>query len=233
MIRTSIKTLTFITIIIFTGCVATHHTSEKQNTWKPEYRIQAGINKGGIVENTDLEQIPNTGVDAFTGATRAGFNAGAHVVLPLRINSVETGIDYMHNSQTFTYNDDLNAYSGARKAGVSQLMWPLTYNVGLFRKNNAGGLLQIKVGHVLQYNLVSMDESGQNLPDYNISNFSNGFTLGFSAMPFRLRNGAGAGFYVDLYRGSQIFEDFYNQKNFDTPGSSYLKAGIIYQLPSK
>ena len=231
--RTKILVLISLTFTLFYGCKTSHQSINTENPRKPDYRFQAGINKGGIVENTDLEQIPNTGVDAFTGATRAGFNAGAHVVLPLWINSLETGIDYMRNNQTFTYNDDFNSYSGTLKAGVSQLMWPLTYNFGVFRKNNANGLLQIKVGHVLQYNLVSMNESGQNLPDYNISKFSNGFTLGFSAVPFRLKNGAGAGFYLDLYRGSQIFEDFYNRKDFDIPGSSYLKAGILYQLPTK
>jgi hypothetical protein len=233
MICNSVKSLIIFTMILFTGCVATHHSTEKQNAWKPEYRIQAGINQGGIVENTDLEQIPNTGVDAFTGATRAGFNAGAHVVIPLWINSVETGIDFMHNNQTFNYNDEMNAYAGKRKAGVSQLMWPLTYNFGVFRKNNANGLLQIKIGHVLQYNMITFSESGPQLPDYSVNRFSNGITLGVSAMPFTLTNGTGVGFYLDLYRGSQIFEDFYNRKDFEIPGSSYMKAGIIYQLPSK
>jgi hypothetical protein len=222
--------LFFVTLFVLGGCAVSHSASDRQKTWKPTYRLQAGANLGGIVENRDFEQLPNVDVDAFSGATRAGVNAGAHVVLPLLVNSVETGIDFMYSPQTFTYSDVINEHHGTRKLGSSQLMWPLTYNIGLLKSRQAGGVAQIKIGHVLQYNMLNITETGQQLPDYDVNRFSNGATLGISATPFSLSNGARMGFYFDFYRGTRIFEDFYNSKDFDMPGSAYMKAGIIYQF---
>jgi hypothetical protein len=222
--------LAVFALIVLGGCAATQNAANQSKTWKPTYRLQAGINKGGIVENREFEQLPGVGVDAFSGATRAGVNAGAHVVLPLFINAVETGIDFMYSPQTFTYNDAYNAYDGSRKLGTSQLMWPLTYNIGLLKNRQPGGVVHIKIGHVLQYNMLATTETGQQLPDYSISRLSNGATLGISATPFKLNSDARMGFYLDFYRGTRIFEDFYNSKDFEMPGSAFMKAGVIYQF---
>ena len=51
--------------------------------------------------------------------------------------------------------------------------------------------------------------------------FSGGVTLGLAAFPVSFDNGSRLGLYVDRYRGSQIYKDFYNQPEFEVPGSSY------------
>lgn len=227
------KSLSFINIILVLlvmGCAATTTITDHNKKWAPVYRIQAGINHGGIVENTDLTQISNTKVDAYTGATKPGINAGAHAVLPVGNNAVETGVDYMYNKQTFTYHDDENNFSGSRKVGTSQIMLPVTYNIGLFRKSRRDGLFQIRLGYVFQYNLISISDNGSKLPECSYNKFSNGFTLGVSSTPFKLNNGSDLGFFIDVYKGSQIYRDFYNQSSFEMPSSSYIKAGIIYQF---
>jgi hypothetical protein len=218
-----------VAIPLFMGCATPNLTTER-NPWKPIYRAQLGINKGGVVENTDFSAIPNMQVDAFSGATSKGVNASGKVILPLKRNTIETGIDLMHNSQTFTYNDAANGFNGERKLGVTQLMMPITYSFSFFRKNNPEGFLQIKLGYAAQINLISISDGTGNIPNYSTSPFSNGATLGFSIIPFRLENGAKLGFYVDGYRGTQAYEDFYNRTEFEMPGTAFIKYGIIYQF---
>lgn len=60
-----------------------------------------------------------------------------------------------------------------------------------------------------------------------------GGLFGISAYPVRFGNGSKLGFYVDAYRGSQIYEDYYNQKVFETPGSNFVKGGIRCRLKKK
>jgi hypothetical protein len=200
---------------------------EKQ---KPTYRVQVGTNKGGIVDNTDLTAIGNIPVDAYSGATSKGLNVSGKVIVPLKRNAVETGLDCMHNGQSFTYNDGANGFVGERKLGVNQLMIPITYSIGLFRSKHPEGLLQIKVGYAAQLNIISVSDGNGSLPNYSTKPFSNGATLGFSTIPVRLKNGAKLGFYIDGYRGTQAYEDFYNRTEFEMPGTAFIKYGIIYQF---
>ncbi len=173
--------------------------------------------------------IDHAGVDAFTGATRRGFNASGKVMLPVRKNFVETGVDLMYNRQTFTYNDAANGFVGERRLRVTQFMVPLTYSLVLFKDHYPEGLFQIKLGYVAQFNLFSITEGSGYLPEYSTRAFSNGASLGFSTTPFRLKHGAKLGFFVDLYRGTRAYEDFYNRTEFEIPGTSFIKYGIIYQ----
>jgi hypothetical protein len=218
-----------VAIFLFMGCATPNVTTEKKE-WKPIYRAQLGTNKGGVVENTDLTVVPNTQVDAYSGATSKGVNASGKVILPLKRNALETGIDLMHNSQTFSYNDAANGFNGERKLGVTQFMVPITYSFCLFRKNNPEGLLQIKLGYSAQFNLISTSDGTGNMPIYSTSPYSKGATLGFSTTPFRLKNGAKLGFYIDGYRGTQAYEDFYNRTEFEMPGTAFIKYGVIYQF---
>ena len=191
-----------------------------------------GTNTGGIVENTEIVKTNLVPVDAFTGATntvRPGFNVGAHVAAPFLLNSVETGVDVMTNNHVFTFKDAINNYNGNRKIDLYQFMLPLTYNFGFFKKNNPLGAFQIRIGGVLQYNLLYVKSNGA-LPDYTFKPFSAGATLGFKLIPFHFNNQTYLGFYLDGYRGSRIYEDFYNQSSFQMPGSSYLKWGILFQF---
>jgi hypothetical protein len=218
-----------ISVFFLIGC-ASQQAIQDDKKWSPIYRIQAGTNKGGIVENTDLTLIDHAGADAFTGATRRGVNASGKVMLPLKRNFVETGIDLMYNSQTFTYNDAANGFTGERRLGVTQFMIPLTYSIGLFRENHPGGLFQVKFGYSAQFNQFTISDGHGNMPEYNTSSFSNGATIGFSTTPFRFNNGARLGLFLDGYRGTRAYEDFYNRPEFEMPGTSFIKYGIIYQF---
>ena len=219
----------FIPVLFLLGCATTLQTGEPKK-WEPVYRFQAGTSKGGVVDNTDLSLIPDTEVDAYSGATSRGVNVSGKVILPLKRNAVETGADFMYNHQTFTYNDAENGFFGERNLGVSQLMLPVTYSFGFFRKNSPEGIFQLKVGFVAQLNLFRISDGQGVFPDYSTRAFSSGATFGFSTTPVKLRNGSKLGFYIDAYRGSQAYEDFYNRTDFEMPGTAFVKYGVIYQF---
>jgi len=217
-----------LVFILINSCSTSQQTSEDKSL---KFSIQAGANKGGITENTDMTVVPGaeTNVDAFSGATNTGINVGVHVTKPLRYNQVESGIDYMYSPQTFTYNDVENNYQGVRELKVSQVMIPLTYNFVLFRKLAPNAGIQLKLGYTGQLNFVSESGTGT-LPGYTIKPWSNGGTLGISALPLQFKSGSKLGFYFDVYRGTQVYEDYYNQKSFEMPGSSFMKFGLKYQF---
>jgi hypothetical protein len=214
------------------SCTTAEHTTSEKKT---RISLQIGSNVGGITENTDMSMVPGVKtpseatVDAFTGATNVGFNAGIHVNKPLRRNGLETGMDYMYNYQTFNYIDIGNKYIGIRELHVSQLMIPITYNFLLFKNTMPKADFQVKAGLIGQANFISATSTGI-LPEYSVMPFSGGPTLGFSAFPLNFKEGDKLGFYFDIYRGSQIYEDFYNQSTFEMPGSSFIKFGLKYQF---
>jgi hypothetical protein len=49
-------------------------------------KVHAGINHGGIIENTDLIVFESLPPDAYAGAITIGFSAGGRVSLPLKRN---------------------------------------------------------------------------------------------------------------------------------------------------
>ncbi|MFZ4401392.1 MAG: hypothetical protein ACOYO1_15260 [Bacteroidales bacterium] len=220
----------FLSLILFC-LIFSCSTVEKISTEKKTtVSLQIGSNMGGITENTDMRVVPGvkvpaeSNVDAFTGATHPGFNAGVHINYRLKKNQVETGLDYMYNFQNLNYIDVGNKYIGLRELHVSQFMVPVTYNF-VFQKAR----LQLKVGLLSQFNLVSVKGYGF-LPDYSVIPFSAGPTFGVSFLPFHFHNADKLGIYCDIYRGSQIYKDFYNQSEFEIPGSSFIKFGFKYQL---
>lgn len=172
---------------------------------------------------------PEAEVDAFSGATKLKYNGGIHINRQLKRNQLETGIDYMFNYHTFNYVDAGNFYMGVRRLEVSQVIVPLTYNFVFLKNRFPAAEMQFKAGYLGQLNFVNAKETGI-LPEYSIQPFSHGLTFGISAYPLQFQNRSKLGFYIDGYRGSQIYENFYNQKNFDMPGSSYLKGGLRYQF---
>jgi hypothetical protein len=227
-----IKLLLFVLVCLIFSCSTVEKVSTEKKT---TVTLQVGSNIGGITENTDMSMVPGVKVpaeatvDAFSGATQTGFNASVHINYRLKNNQVETGLDYMYNHQTFNYIDAGNKYIGVRELHVSQFMIPLTYNFSLFSKKFQNAEIQLKVGLLGQLNAVSGKGIGI-LPDYSVIPFSAGPTLGFSFLPFYFRNGDKFGIYCDIYRGSQIYKDFYNQPKFEMPGSSFIKFGFKYQL---
>jgi hypothetical protein len=226
------KTQTFflVALIVLSGCASSRKATEAYQNRKVKFGVEAGANKGGIVENTDLSKIEGTPVDGFTGATSLGFHAGAHATLPVGRNDLQAGISYLFSPQTFTYNDAVHGYFGTRKISLSQLTIPVTYNINLFKGSLAPGTVALKFGGVLEYNLPSITDEGSSLTDYSIKPLSGGVTLGISTLPFRFNDGSRMGLSFDLYKGTQIFDDLYNRKAFEMPTSSYMKLSIIYQL---
>lgn len=195
------------------------------------YSVQGGINSGGITENTDLTILPGepVEVDAFTGATQTGFNIGMRATKKFKATHLETGIDYMLNNQKLSYNDAVNRFSGNRELAVSQLMVPLTWNILVLKRYLPEQELRFKIGAVGQYNILAVNDTGV-LPEYTVNPFSAGATLGFAVYPVVLANGNKIGLFVDGYRGSRVYEDFYNRKEFPIPGSSFVKCGISFQF---
>lgn len=221
--------LASILLALILGCTGSSKTTAGSDKRPLRFRAQAGFNTGGIVENTNKKDFANAPVDAFTGATKLGYNVGTHVLIPVWKHALETGVDYMINNQTFTYKHPEIGYMGERTISTSQFMIPFMASFSMCKKNNPEGNLQLKFGYVAQYNILSVSDQGL-LPDYSVNHFSGGFGFGISATPWKFKNGARMGFYVDLYRGTQIYKDFYNQSSFKMPGSSYGKFGIIYQF---
>lgn len=225
-------TIGIFIILLINSCSVTDKS-------KREFKIsvQAGLNKGGITENTDFTVVPNAEPafgkpDAYSGATSMGGNIGVHVNKPLVYGEIESGLDYMFNNQTFTYNDQGNMHNGVRKLSVNQVMIPLTYNFELFKRVLPNAEIQFKLGYMGQVNFVSANGTGI-LPEYTINKWSNGAVFGISAYPLKFANGAKLGFYFDAYRGTRIYQDYYNQESFEMPGSSFFKGGIRYKFKSK
>jgi hypothetical protein len=222
----------FFGVLIFLLIGSCTATDKAQRAYKVS--VQAGLNKGGIVENTDLTVVPNAKPkagkpDAYSGATSMGGNIGIHVNKPLAYGEIESGLDYMYNNQTFTYTDQGNMYNGIRKLSVNQVMIPLTYNFDFFKRSLPYAEIQLKIGYLGQLNFVSENGTGI-LPEYSINHWSNGVVFGISAYPFRFANGSKLGFYVDAYRGTQIYKDYYNRESFEMPGSSFIKGGLRYRI---
>ncbi len=221
--------LSGILFVVIAGCSSSRLVFSEKKYQKVRFLLEAGVNKGGIVENTDLSKVEEVGVDAFSGATRIGGHLGGRIILPVRHNAIETGLSYMYSPQTFTYNDAKHSYSGRRKLTTTQLIVPLSYNIDLVKKNHPR-LYYLKVGGAIEYNMVGVYEKGSNLTDYSINNISGGITAGISALPISFNNGTRLGLAFDVYKGSQIYDDFYNRSNFEIPSSSYMKLSLIYRL---
>jgi hypothetical protein len=195
------------------------------------YSVRGGINKGGITENTDLAIIEGAEADAFTGATKTGYHAGARINVPVGSNTLESGMDYLTNRQTLTYNDPVNGFTGDRNIRSYRLMIPVTYNIGMFKRRVSDGMVQLKVGYALQFNHgYKVTDCGENLPAYSLRRWSNGITLGLTITPVVFVNGAKVGFYIDGYRGSRMYTDYYNPANAEIPGSSNFSAGITFHF---
>ncbi|MDO9512149.1 MAG: hypothetical protein Q7J34_10355 [Bacteroidales bacterium] len=215
----------FLIFLLLSGCSPLQHGNRHI-----QYRINAGANSGGITENTDLGLIPGLGIDAVSGATKIGLHSGAQLVIPLNSNAIQSGIEFMANHQVITFNDNTNGFIGQRNITLNQWMLPLSYIMVVGGNKRDGGYLQFKIGALLQYNRVHIYDHAANLPEFETKPISGGINLGVISFPFRFQNGSALGLYIEGYRGSRIYTDYYNPQNIQTPGSSYLKAGIIFSF---
>lgn len=223
--------LKYLLILIITGLVSCNTTEKLSETNR--LSIQFGTNKGGIVENTDMSIIDNLSIDkeidAYSGATSNSINLGLHKNIALKKNEIELGIDYINNKQSFAYNDDVNNWNGKRSFTINQLSFPLTYNLKIMPSKWENLDLQLKIGFVGQLSLANVISEG-NLPTYSIKPASAGFTFGLSFYPVVFNNKSKLGFFLDGYRGSQIYSDYYNKKDFEMPGTAYVKYGLKYKF---
>lgn len=195
-------------------------------------KIHAGINHGGIIENTDLSLIDNAPVDAYSGATSVGFSAGARYSFPLGKHGIQSGLDVLGNRNSISYSDDMNGYEGSRELFTTQVRIPLQYSFHLIKNDQGNPLIKLNLG--LSGGLVFCSEikSEGTLPEYDVKHFSLGPALGFEIHPLQLNNGSSLGFSFELSRSfQQIYTDFYQQG--DMPGLSYLRVGLIYGFPGK
>ena len=223
--------LMLLTLFLF-ACSSTKNTSitEGRHPYISGVILQAGANHGGIVENTDMEQLKGVPVDAMTGATIPGINIGAHVTVRVSKNYIETGIDMITGHQEFNYTDQVNGNNGVREIRTTQLRLPVLFNFTIGRNYSEIGLLQVKIGYSFGYSLFNVNDLIGILPDYETNPFSGGICLGISAYPWKFKNNSKLGIYMDLMRaGSYPYKDMYSSS--DMHGLSYLKFGIGYQLP--
>jgi len=66
------------------------------------------------------------------------------------------------------------------------------------------------------------------MPDYEFNNWNYDPELNITFSPFNLKRQYNIGFYLDLYRGSKIFNDVYHEA--DRVGNqSFMKFGLILQ----
>ncbi|MCF8361760.1 MAG: hypothetical protein K9G70_03965 [Prolixibacteraceae bacterium] len=217
----------FLLILLIAGCTSKRYI-EKGNVQRDiSIRAVGGIEHGGIIENTDMSVVENSTVDAVSGATKTGFNAGAHALFPMNGNDLETGLEYQLSFNELSFNDPNNDFNGIRDIQLSQIVVPFTYNINIFKKNPE--LLSLKMGGAFQLNLPLLNDTG-NLPEYTINRLSSGVHIEISSLPFHFNNGSKAGASISGYRGSQIYEDYYNRSEFEEPGSSYYKFNLIYQF---
>lgn len=222
------KAITILIICITClSCAGSLGLNEQANL-----KVHAGVNYGGIIENTDLSAVDNVPVDAYSGATSLGFSMGARYSYPLKKHGIQTGLDLLGNKNAFTYSDDINGYDGSRDLFTTQLRIPLLFSLHLIKDDLGSPLIKLNMG--LSGGLVFCSETRAegNIPSYEVNNFSLGPALGFEIHPLELKNKASLGFSFELSRSFQeTYVDFYQQG--DMPGASYLRLGLIYGFSGK
>jgi len=219
--------LTFLTLLILVAGACSGPNQVKKTS--PSLKAYLGGSHGGIIENTDLSLIPPVEPDAFSGATKVGVQAGLHSEYPLRHISLESGIDGILNSQTFTYRDDLAGFHGTRDFLVSQLRIPMAVNFRFLRKKHEDGLFQVKLGLSPGFCFYSVKDHGQTLPSHEKYLFTLGPLLGTDIIPWHFTNGSSLGISLEAFRSFQkVYDDYYQPG--EEPGLSYLKFGFVYRF---
>jgi hypothetical protein len=224
------KHLIFITLaglFVFSSCSSPKkmHKSEPL----PSLRLYAGLQKGGIIENTDMGLIDNAVPDAFTGATRTGFHAGVHYEYYLKNLSFESGLDYIGNKQTFKYADNSNNYYGERNLFTNQFRIPFSLNFRFFHRTNPDGILKLKLGISPGFSIITESASTGDIPEYSTSHFTMGPLFSLELNPFPVDAKFKPGFYFSVFRSAQsVYNDFY--QTGEMPGLSLMSFGISYKI---
>ncbi len=189
-------------------------------------RLSKTFDKGVEAVNS-LDLSVERGVDIPTN-----YNAGIHTEINLKGHLIETGLDYISFDQTVEYKLPSLSVAGNRDFSFHQLRLPLTYNLLLFKNRQNRPRLILKAGMPVGYTFIESVTENGNIPDYKFTNWDYGPTLGASIYPLQLKQNYRVGFYLDLYRGSRIYEDIYHKSEV-IGGHSYMKYGISLQTLSK
>jgi len=229
-------------IILFTGILffltTAYNCSSVKNSMvqnkagqnkRADISVLAGPSAGGFVDNTVLSGISGASeTDAITGATSSAFNAGVHSGINIGGHVIETGVDYIGFKQSVTYDLSSFAVSGIRDIRFHQLRLPVTYNFRFFNNELNRPKLVVKGGLSLGYTFSSSITGSEDMPVYDFSKWDYGPTLGITLYPFNLKGQYNLGFYLDMYRGSKIFNDVYHNAG-GVGNHSYMKFGLVFQ----
>ncbi len=212
--------------VAFVSCSSVQKTLASNSGNASTVSFLAGASAGGLVENSKMSGIEdNAGIDAITGATKTTFNAGVHTELKLKGHFIETGLDYMSFAQKVEYNLPSYSVNGERDFRFHQIRLPLTYNLHLFKNNRNGARFVLKAGMTIGYTFNKSVTDRGNVPEYEFSEWDWGPTLGLAFYPITLADKYRLGVYLDLFRGSRIFEDRFHTAE-GMGGHSYMKFGV-------
>lgn len=200
-------------IIVGTGCARVTSGEWLRVSAVPVY---AGYNGGGVIEN----------MDAVTCATRPMYSAGVGIEFEVKGHPIEVGLGWHAFDQTFS-PPHVNVYQH-RDVRFSQVRVPLTYNLDLVRSGCGFPLLGLKLGLSAGYTaLLDVKDRGGSSPPYTFNRFDIGPVLGLTWHPVRFGSNA-LGLFVDMYRGSVIYEDGW--ASADGYGNqSILRAGLAFR----
>jgi len=224
--------LSAVLILAILSCSMTKNSLIRDNDNSEKHStisILAGLSSGGLVDNTEMSGITGvSNIDAITGATKTLFNSGVHTEIDIKGHKIETGLDYISFDQSVEYKMPSLSVNGQRDIRFHQLRLPLTYNFQFFRDSQNYPRLILKAGLSGGYTFSKSVSDFGNIPDYTFTNWDYGPTLGVSVFPLQLKQNYRIGFYLDLYRGSQIYEDVYHKAE-GIGGQSFMKFGVVLQ----
>jgi hypothetical protein len=214
------------------GCSGPQRAIGKRNDFSDgsgKISLLVGIAAGGLVENMEMTGIAGVAdVDAITGATQTLFNAGIHSERDIKGHKFETGLDYLSFDQSIKYQLPSLTVTGTRAVQFQQLRLPLTYNFHFSKDNrNYPGLI-LKAGLSVGYTFSKEITDSGNPPAYRFNDWDYGPLLGVSVYPRQFQGRFRTGIYLDLYRGSRIYDDIYHRAE-GMGGQSFMKFGIILQ----
>jgi len=202
-------------------------TRQDSSPIQVNYALQLGVSSGGIIENRIKKDLSDSEIDGISGATNSAISAGAHGTINLCGHELETGLDYINFSQTIEYK--FTTGSSKREVAFHQLRMPLTYNFNFWQNSSQNPRIVFKAGMSAGYTIAKSIDDGSNLPSYKFTNYDFGPTLGLTIFPYEFSPKFRLGLYMDVYRGTKIFEDQFHKAD-GIGGLSFYKAGIVYHF---
>jgi hypothetical protein len=216
--------------LLVAGCSTGQKLASKKCYYSHDIRLLAGINIDAFAVEGNSPSFDINDKNASSEEIKVGVAIGVHDVIPLGRNAIETGLDYAYSPQRLFYDNKMYEYNGYRYVRTSQLMVPITYNFGLFKKIAPEGFIELKIGYLAQLNFVSEGPTSGTIPGYSTNRFSNGLIFGLSAIPIKFKNQSRMGLFADAYYGTHLFKDIYSPQKSEWHYSAFCRFGIVYQF---